>query len=72
LSDESDADALFFLLQSIRYLCLHGEAINYCLPEHKSVVEYCLKELMIPEYVLFFLGKMRKIKRKYTMQSTTS
>ncbi|ELU08396.1 hypothetical protein CAPTEDRAFT_227700 [Capitella teleta] len=49
LSEECDADALYFLLHSIRLLCLHGEAVNYCLPEYIHVIEYCLKELMIPD-----------------------
>ncbi|CAD5115352.1 DgyrCDS4332 [Dimorphilus gyrociliatus] len=48
LSHQTDADALFYLLHSLRYLCLHGECLNYGIRDNEMLVKHCLKTLFIP------------------------
>lgn len=48
LSRQTDADALYYLLHSLKYLCLHGECLNYGIRDNEMSIKYCLKALFIP------------------------
>ena len=44
-----DADGLYFLLTSVKYICLHGECFNYIVKDHEDYVKYALRKLMLPK-----------------------
>ncbi len=56
LEDESDSDALFFLLKTMKMLCLHGECLNYAQKERRPFLKHCLAKRLIPKYVHWFLA----------------
>ncbi|ESO85360.1 hypothetical protein LOTGIDRAFT_154853 [Lottia gigantea] len=48
LCNVTDVDALYNLLSSFKYLCLHGECLNYTVSQYNLYIQYTLKTQLIP------------------------
>ena len=48
LEEQTDPDGVFFLVKTLRFLCLHAECLNYTVKDYGVYVQYCLRRMLMP------------------------
>ncbi|XP_064602074.1 protein unc-79 homolog isoform X2 [Liolophura sinensis] len=49
LHELEDSDAIFSLLYSLKFLCLHGECLNYTVSQYETYLKYSMSKTLVPE-----------------------